>query len=60
MNKIYKLIWSKVRNCYVAVSEIAKRNGKVGDEVELVLQILRNGAVQRDNDTAVQIGRAHV
>ena len=28
MNKIYKVIWSKARNCYVAVSEIAKRNGK--------------------------------
>lgn len=28
MNKISKVIWSKVRNCYVAVSEIAKRNGK--------------------------------
>ena len=28
MNKIYKVIWSKVRNCYVAVSEITKRNGK--------------------------------
>ncbi len=28
MNKIYKVIWSKVRNCYVVVSEIAKRNGK--------------------------------
>ena len=28
MNKIYKIIWSKTRNCYVAVSEIAKRNGK--------------------------------
>ena len=28
MNKTYKVIWSKVRNCYVAVSEIAKRNGK--------------------------------
>ena len=28
MNKIYKVIWSKVRNCYVAVGEIAKRNGK--------------------------------
>ena len=28
MNKIFKVIWSKVRNCYVAVSEIAKRNGK--------------------------------
>ncbi len=28
MNKIYKVIWSKMRNCYVTVSEIAKRNGK--------------------------------
>ena len=24
MNKIYKVIWSKVRNCYVCVSEVAK------------------------------------
>jgi hypothetical protein len=23
MNKIYKVIWSKARNCYVAVSELA-------------------------------------
>lgn len=28
MNKIYKVVWSKVRNCYVVVSELAKRNGK--------------------------------
>ncbi len=28
MNKAYKVIWSKVRNCYVVVSELAKRNGK--------------------------------
>ena len=34
MNKIYKLIWNKVRNCYVAVSEIAKRNGKCGAVVD--------------------------
>ena len=33
MNKIHKVIWSKVRNCYVAVSEIAKRNGKGGGAV---------------------------
>ena len=24
MNKVYKVVWSKVRNCYVVVSEIAK------------------------------------
>ena len=34
MNKIYKVVWSKVRNCYVAVSEIEKRNGKCGAVVE--------------------------
>ena len=28
MNKIYKLVWSKVRNCYVAVAEIAKSHTK--------------------------------
>ena len=28
MNKIYKVIWSRVRNCYVVVSELAKRAGK--------------------------------
>ena len=28
MNKIYRVIWNKVRNCYVVVSEIAKRNSK--------------------------------
>ena len=24
MNKIYKVVWSKVKNCYVVVSELAK------------------------------------
>ena len=28
MNKIYKVIWSKTRNCYVAAAEFVKRNGK--------------------------------
>ena len=28
MNKIYKVIWSRVRRCYVVVSELLKRNGK--------------------------------
>ena len=30
MNRIYKVIWSKVKNCYVVVSELAKRRGKGG------------------------------
>ena len=28
MNKIYKLIWSKVKNCYVVASELAKSHTK--------------------------------
>lgn len=28
MNKIYKLVWSKVRNTWVVASEIAKGHGK--------------------------------
>lgn len=28
MNKIYKVIWSRVRHCYVVASELAKRAGK--------------------------------
>lgn len=28
MNKIYKVIYSKVRQCYVVVSEIARSHGK--------------------------------
>ena len=28
MNKIYQVIWSKVKHCYVVTSELAKRHGK--------------------------------
>lgn len=28
MNRIYRVIWSKARNCYVVVSELAKQEGK--------------------------------
>ena len=28
MNKVYKVIWSNARKCYVVVSEIAKNRGK--------------------------------
>lgn len=29
MNKAYKVIWSKVKGCYVVVSELAKERGKI-------------------------------
>lgn len=28
MNRTYKVVWSKAKNCYTVVSEIAKRHGK--------------------------------
>ncbi|MFQ9401626.1 MAG: ESPR domain-containing protein [Dialister sp.] len=28
MNKIYKIVWSKIKNTYVVVSEIAKSHSK--------------------------------
>ena len=28
MNKIYKVVWSKAKHCYVVTSELAKRNTK--------------------------------
>ncbi|MBQ1460677.1 MAG: hypothetical protein IIZ16_01435, partial [Selenomonas sp.] len=36
MNKIYKVIWNKVRNCYVVVSEITKARSKGGSTVRRV------------------------
>ena len=29
MNKIYKVVWSKVKNCYVVTSELAKNHSKL-------------------------------
>ena len=28
MNKIYRIIWSDVRHCYIAVSELVNRRSK--------------------------------
>lgn len=33
MNQIYKIIWSRVKHCYVVVPEIAGRSGKNGGTV---------------------------
>ncbi|WP_294025885.1 ESPR-type extended signal peptide-containing protein, partial [uncultured Megasphaera sp.] len=37
MNKIFKIIWSKARNCYVVVSEIAHCQGKGQGQKKAVL-----------------------
>ncbi|WP_251423458.1 ESPR domain-containing protein [Veillonella agrestimuris] len=28
MNKIFKVVWSRVKHCYVVTSEIARSNGR--------------------------------
>ena len=33
MNRVYKIIWSKVKNCYVVTSELAKRHSKGGTRI---------------------------
>ncbi len=38
MNKIYKVIWSKARNCWVVASEIAKNHSKGGTGVSGVVK----------------------
>ena len=53
MNKIFKVVWSKVKNCYVVVSEIAKNvitgavksAGGVESTVNFALSILPTGIV---------------
>lgn len=38
MNQIYKVIWSRVKHCYVVVSEISGSRGKMEE------QFLKRGA----------------
>ena len=47
MNKIYRVIWSKTKNCYVVVSEYAKRNGKCSSRLnkKLIAAFLAAGTV---------------
>lgn len=33
MNQIYKVIWSRVKHCYVVVSEISGRCGKTEERL---------------------------
>lgn len=59
MNHVYRVIWSKVKHCYVVVSEIAKRNGKSSSKVSragitalaLVGTISLGTSVYADNTT---------
>ena len=56
MNKIFKVVWSKTKECYVVVSEVAKNNGgkkKVLASVLATLAIMGAGAQM---GTPVQAG----
>ena len=49
MNKIFKVVWSKTKECYVVVSEVAKNNGgkkKVLASVLAGLAMVSTGQVQ--------------
>ena len=61
MNKIYKIIWSKAKNCYVVVSEIAKRNGKCSSSLnkKIIASFLAAGlltALPMSVEAAIKIG----
>lgn len=52
MNKIFKVIWSKSKQCYVVVSEIAKNT--TGKKKIIVASILATLAMQTVSITNVQ------
>ena len=59
MNKIFKVVWSKTKECYVVVSEVAKNNGgkkKVLASVLATLAIMGTGAQM---GTPVQAGGSY-
>ena len=60
MNKIYKIIWSKARNCYVVVSELAKRNGKCSSSLnkKIIAAFLAAGMTLTYSVVAEAVGAA--
>ncbi|WP_303142411.1 ESPR-type extended signal peptide-containing protein [uncultured Dialister sp.] len=45
MNHIYKVVWSRARNCYMAVSEIAKGHQKGSGRTKVALKMAVLGAL---------------
>lgn len=39
MNKVYKVVWNKARNCYVVASELAKSSSRGTKVVAAVLAV---------------------
>lgn len=45
MNRVYKVIWSKARHCYVVVSELTKSQHKSSSKSELISTNVHRGGV---------------
>ena len=63
MNKIFKVVWSKTKECYVVVSEVAKNNGgkkKVLASVLAGLAMVGAGAVGTPVHADVNLGNSAV
>ena len=63
MNKIFKVVWSKTKECYVVVSEVAKNNGgkkKVLASVLAGLAMVGAGAVGTPVQANVDLGNSAV
>ena len=54
MNKIFKVVWSKTKECYVVVSEVAKNNG--GKKKALASVLAGLAMVAATAGTPVQAG----
>ena len=54
MNKIFKVVWSKTKECYVVVSEVAKNNGGKKKVLASVLAGLAMVGVAAQMGTPVQ------
>ena len=63
MNKIFKVVWSKTKECYVVVSEVAKNNGgkkKVLASVLAGLAMVGAGAMGTPVQAGVDLGNSAV
>ena len=56
MNKIFKVVWSKTKECYVVVSEVAKNNGGKRKALASVLAGLAMVGAAAQMGTPVQAG----
>ena len=59
MNKIFKVVWSKTKECYVVVSEVAKNNSGKKKVLASVLAALAVVGVGAGNVGAYNAGGGH-